>query len=186
MKELEKKGSAVGVPARREEVTEILNEAFARNVIELEELEERLGAVQDARYLEELNKLIADLPDLIPPPNESPIIKPYTHKIILGTRKLSGEWLSARDAEIKVILGSLTLDFRTLSLPPGMTTINLSVVMSTLFLVVPPGLRLKHNIRDILSTVQTDELVNRVKNTSEAVLHLKGSCILSTFLINVK
>ena len=53
---------AFGVPRRREEITELLTEAYTRNDLEQGEFEQRVERAQHAQTIEELEALIADFP----------------------------------------------------------------------------------------------------------------------------
>jgi len=52
----------VGLPRLREQALQRLNDAYVANLIELDEMESRVAAVQHARTLDEVELQLADLP----------------------------------------------------------------------------------------------------------------------------
>ncbi|QUQ64907.1 DUF1707 SHOCT-like domain-containing protein [Kutzneria sp. CA-103260] len=56
----------------RERVVERLNDAVGKGLLTLAEAEERIAAAYDAKFLDDLPPLTADLPDPTPPPRPEP------------------------------------------------------------------------------------------------------------------
>jgi hypothetical protein len=126
----------------RDKVTAELCEHFAAGHLELDALEARLAAVDQAGNAEELGKLVGDLPVLAkahPAAVEPPAPRGWALALLGGSSR-KGVWAPPRNFNAIAVMGGVELDFRDARLGPGETRINAVAVMGGIEIIVPPGL----------------------------------------------
>jgi hypothetical protein len=129
-------------PEDRDKVTAKLCEHFAAGHIELDALEQRLAAVDEADSAAELSKLTGDLPVLVmaqPPAVEPPRGTGWALALMGGSSR-KGVWAPPRRLNALAVMGGVELDFRDARLPAGETRVNAVAVMGGVEIIVPPGL----------------------------------------------
>ena len=154
-------GRTYGVPRRRQEIIEMLGEAYARNDLEQDEFERRLELAEQAQTIEELEAVVADFPSggstRSGVPTEQTHLKPM-EKVELERRleKLDGMTaptrfnfigdlhITAAPAEPKVlrtvcIIGDTKVDLRPLSGMPGVFLIKIVSLIGDTRIHVPRG-----------------------------------------------
>jgi hypothetical protein len=156
--------SVVALPAQRERTIKILSECFARNILEMEEFERRVSLAHGARSVQELARLIDDIPaELAEAPQEIPH-SDTSRKIMLRddeqpvygimmSRKCRGSWLKCRTVSSRILMSSLEFDFRDLELPSEIVEINILALMSSVVVTVPEDLPVQLEVVPILGDV---------------------------------
>lgn len=134
--------SGAPTPEERERVTSELCEHFAAGHLELDALEARLTAVDEARTGAELVELTRDLPVLAAA--AAPVTEPPARRgwalAVLGGASRKGRWAPPRKLHAVACMGGVELDFRDARLPPGETHVTAVAVMGGIEIVVPSGL----------------------------------------------
>ena len=107
---------------------------------------------------------------------------------ILSSVERRGPWTVPRHLEVRVRLGSAELDFREAVLGPGITTIDVSISLGSLELIVPPHIGVDVNVALHLGSVEhAQPLAPLLADTSRQIIrviggvHL-GSCEVVTLL----
>jgi hypothetical protein len=162
--------SVVGLPAKRERTIKILSECFARNLLEMEEFERRVSEAHQAQSVQELARLIDDIPgDLAEGPEERPpratgslVLREEEQPVvgIMMSRRLRGQWLKCRTVSSKTLMSTVEFDFRDLELPPEPVEINVLALMSSVVVTVPPELPVRNEVVPILGEVKEGRRVN--------------------------
>ncbi len=129
-------------PEQRERVTAELCEHFAAGHIELDALEHRLVAVDEAKSPPELVELVSDLPALaVAAPAVAEPKRGWGWALaLMGANSRKGEWSPPRQLNAVAIMGGVELDFRDARLAAGETHVTAVAVMGGIEIVVPPGL----------------------------------------------
>jgi hypothetical protein len=139
----------VALRERREQVIALLSDAFARDLVDVDEFERRLSVAHSTEQLAELEKLVADLAGAAPstalvpaPPSVSPdrVRDSATVMAIMGGAMREGNWVPARKTKIWALMGGVELDFREAQFAAGVTEINIRAMMGGVHIVVPPNL----------------------------------------------
>jgi len=186
--------SVVGLPIRREEATKILTECYGANLLELDEFETRAELVQKATSLEEINKVIFDLPEkflnsltefktiaqqevkeeYVATKNVKSKSLSHRHKqnkviSILSERSLEGNWLNDDEVTVLSIMGSSKLDFREVNFPDTEVVVTTSVIMGEVKIYVPKDVKVILDATPIMGDVKitadnTPKIVNDIKN----------------------
>ncbi len=133
----------------RERVIARLSDAFARDLLTVEDFEERLGLAHRAMTTAELVPLERDLGDLVPAAKPAPttalvpaadVRDQRTLVAIMGGVSRSGGWVPARHTKIYTCMGGVELDFRDAMMPPGVTEITVYAMWGGVSIIVPPQL----------------------------------------------
>ncbi len=165
------------IEKRREEVIDVLTDAFARDLIDTEEYERRVGKAHELSSIPELNALAADLRPLFNEDAKALSLYPAAGDLYLKTyfasQHYDGNWLTNENVELRAIMGSMTCDFRRPVLGPR-TTVNLRVIMGDVKIIIPRGLRISVEVTPILGDV------TRQRGDNRFVRQVKG--IISSFL----
>ena len=139
--------------ADRERAAQRLHTAMAEGRISFAELDERLGEVYAARYADDLEPPLADLPPehptgltapaaaapavWQPAPLESPA--PVVLKSSVGDVKRNGAWQVPPVLEVQSTMGDTTLDFTRALLPQQVVEVRLKLGAGTARLILPDG-----------------------------------------------
>jgi len=164
--------SVVGLPAARERTIRILSDCFAENLLEMEEFESRVSLAHQAQSIQDLARLIDDIPGELAEAAEAPK-RPAVKRLVLRdeqqpvygimmTRRLRGRWLKCRTVNSRILLSSVEFDFRDLELPSDIVEINVLALMSSVVLTVPEDLPVQTEVVPILGEVKEGR---RVKTT---------------------
>jgi hypothetical protein len=139
----------VALHDERERVIARLSDAFARELIELEEFERRLTLAHRAAAVAELSPLVADLEPAAPSTALVPALSRVsaatvrdrqTLLAIMGGTTRHGSWTPPRRLHVYACMGGVELDFREALLAPGITEVIVYTVMGGALVIVPPNL----------------------------------------------
>jgi hypothetical protein len=181
--------------SEREQAVARLSDAFARDVIVVEEFERRLEAVYRAADSAELAALTRDLPRAAPEPGE----RRATGRIVPsgGTRRITA-WFSnvertgateiPQQLEVTVFAGNVELDLTRTSFPVGVTEIVIRATLGNVELFLPPGVMVENDGGAFLGSfdchtpdVTRGDVVSGHAITSPAsrVVRITGRAVLS-------
>jgi hypothetical protein len=166
-----KRRSVVGLPAQRERTIKILSECFAGNLLEMEEFERRVSLAHQAGSVQDLARLIDDIPgDLAEAVEETPepactgsiVLREEEQPVygIMMSRRLRGQWLKCRTVSARTLMSTVEFDFRDLELPADIVEINILGLMSSVVVTVPPDLPVQLEAVPILGEVKEGRRVN--------------------------
>ncbi len=134
----------------REQAIAQLSDAFAHDLIEVEEFERRVTLAHRASSVSEVVETVSDLTAaapsaaLVPASARVPVLasERESHNLvaIFGGVERRGPWTLPRRLQAFAILGGIVLDFREALLLPGVTEIYVVALMGGAQLIVPPGL----------------------------------------------
>jgi hypothetical protein len=189
--------------ATRQEAIDALMEHFANDVLTVEEFERRVSLAHKAESLEDLRKLLTDLPSKsLPALREDPEhpLQPRVEPQVpasrvkergymmaaLGGFSRKGRWIPARSNYAFTVLGGFELDFREALLPPGETEVWIFSLMGGAEIIVPPGLRVESDGVAILGGFdhRVDEEIQ--PDPTSPVLRIKGFAIMGGVEISVR
>ena len=186
----------------RERAVEVLMEHFSRDVMDLEEFEELLDAVNRCSTVGELRELLSKLPpvessepatDMIPARGGAPVVvdadrvRPHGFLIsILGATNRSGRWIPARKSFALGVLGGISLDFREALLGSGITDVNLLAVLGGIEIIVPPEMAVEVDGMAVLGgfEYQTDTPLR--SNPDLPTLRVRGLAVLGGVTVEVR
>lgn len=187
--------SLVALRDRRQQVIARLSECFASDVLEVDELERRLDLAHAARTVAELDELVADLSPTattaLAPRASTAIDDPSRAerkklRIVMGHVSRKHRWTVPRTLELRVLWGNAELDFRDASLAPGTTTIDVSVLMGNLEIILPPNLAVDVDVSSFMASVEERHRVPPDPDPSLPVLRLTGAVRLGNLEITTR
>jgi hypothetical protein len=137
--------------AERHRAVEVLRVAAGEGRLTIEELEERIEAAYHAKTLDELDALVADLPDpgvpapaadLASAPGRPPaglVPESMVLHTTLGDLKQRGYWVVPRHVTAKTAIGSIRIDFTEAVCRHREVTIDVTTGAGSVLIIVPRG-----------------------------------------------
>ncbi len=127
----------------RQQVAEVLRQAAGEGRIDVDELDKRLDATFAARTYAELVPITADLPraniGALPVPRSSALAAGPVHEssfAMMSTTRRRGPWQVGTQHKAFALMGGVVLDLREAVVPGQEVTINASVVMGSVDVLV--------------------------------------------------
>ncbi len=127
----------------RQQVAEVLRQAAGEGRIDVEELDKRLDATFAARTYAELVPITADLPvaniGALPVPRSGALVAGPAHEssfAMMSTTRRRGPWQVGTQHKAFALMGGVVLDLREAMVPGQEVTINASVVMGSVDVLV--------------------------------------------------
>jgi hypothetical protein len=135
----------------RERALAILQESFAHDRLSMDELERRVTAAHTSESAADIEALVADLPAL---EGASAFSLPVTSALVpasqvnsiatirgtMSATRRAGAWDVPRRLVVRGLMSATVLDFREARFPPGPVDLDIHAVMSSVEIIVPPGL----------------------------------------------
>jgi hypothetical protein len=142
--------------AERERVVQALSAHFAEDRLTLTEFEQRLERAYNLGSADQLRSLVADLPAAVTEAAAAqglaagPILVPSSEVpargvvfAVMGAAERGGSWIVPRQLKVVVVMGAAELDLREARFGPGVTEIEIFVMMGGVEIIVPPGVRVE-------------------------------------------
>jgi len=187
----------------RQKAIDALCEHFANDALSVEEFERRLDRAHDAKGIEDLRRILSDLPsgDLPvlhqgagPAPTArwqgsvpaSRVRERGWVVAALGGVEKAGRWVPARHTYGVAVMGGLVLDFREALLPPGVTEVWLFTLMGGAEIIVPPGLSVESDGVAILGGFEHQEDVSLSPDPNAPLLRLRGVALLGGVEVSIR
>jgi hypothetical protein len=157
----------------RERAIAALSEAFANDVLDVEEFERRVTHAHTSESAEEIAALTADLPPtttalapasvaLAPAVPDGGEAVPETVYAIFGGVDRRGSWTVPRRWRVVATFGGAQLDLREARFPAGVIDLEVRAVFGGVEIIVPPGLAIE---------VQGTAIMGGFQNVNRAPAH---------------
>lgn len=152
----------VSFDREREHTISLLGEHFARDNLSLEELERRIEAAYRARDLPALRDLTRDLPTAestaVAPRSSAPVPEIFASEegrvlSIMSQTKRRGVWHVPRTLDVWSVMSETHLDLTQAVLSAGVTELDIHGIMTSVKIVVPPGVRVVMQAGTFMSEV---------------------------------
>ncbi|MEI9941525.1 MAG: DUF1707 domain-containing protein [Pseudomonadota bacterium] len=183
--------------AGRAQAIERLTNGFTRDELGLEEFEERLNRAYAADAVADLEALVSDLSaetvaivfdaEVAPTGNSRLVpISPAPRALaILGSVERRGQ-LAARVSGALAVLGSVVIDLRDVRMPPGVSTLQVSTVLGSIEIIVPPNLAVESAGASILGSFEGIQRVPRDPDPDLPVLRVQGRAVLGSIEVRTE
>lgn len=185
---------ALPMELQRERTVELLSRHFAHDALSLDELERRVEQAYRARSPAELHDLTRDLPERVAEPvTGTPALVPeaFTPErdrivSIMTETKRRGTWRPARQTDLWSIMSDTRLDLADAVLGPGVTEIDISAIMASVRIIVPPGVRVVVQTDAFMSTISDEALEPPHVGSGAPVIRLTGFAVMSDIKVRVR
>jgi len=183
--------------ASRARTIERLTNGFTRDELGLEEFEDRLNRAYATDSESDLDALVGDLSpetmaivfdaEVVPAANIAlvPSAPAPRALAILGSVERRGQ-LAARASGALAVLGSVVIDLRDVSMPAGVSTLEVSAVFGSIEIIVPPNLAVESVGASILGSFEGIQRVPRDPDPELPVLRVQGRAILGSIEIRTE
>ena len=191
-----------GLEVARQRAVDTLMEHFANDVLDMKEFERRLDMANAAATEAELNELLTDLPatnlpvavpSVVPARGGRPVVvsadrvqeRGYMVSFMGGSSRV-GRWVPARNNFAVGVMGGFSLDLREAMLGPGVTDLNVFVLMGGAEIIVPPEMEVEVSGFAIMGGFEheTDEPLET--NPDRPVLRIKGFAMMGGVGVEVR
>jgi hypothetical protein len=180
----------------RERVIEALSTHFAQDDISLEELERRLERAYKATNLTELDALTLDLrggvsstprvPAPAPARDVAPLVADHERIVaVMSESKRGGLWAVPQELDVLALLSDATFDVTHAKLPTGIIDVHLRALMTTVKLILPPGVHVVNRLHAFMSSVN-NELDETSPPPGAAVIRLSGWAVMAEVKVSVR
>lgn len=191
----------VPLSVARDRAIEELSSRFALDELSLDELDRRLDLAYKARTIPELQQLTADLvpreagPVTAPVPGDAPVWAAAagtapdhdSFVAIMSDSKRQGLWAVPQRLDVLAVMSDATIDLSRAVLPAGIIDIKVRATMSSMKIILPPGVRVASRVGNIMSSVGTDDGVDQaVPAPGAPVIRLSGWALMSDVKITVR
>jgi hypothetical protein len=196
-------------------VVDALCEAFARDQLEVHELERRLDEANRARTDAELRQVLAGLdlaaltaPDtalvaasrpvaenLLPAQGIASRIARVDPELVperqftlsfWSGRSRKGSWIPAKNISAIAIQGGIQLDFREARFGPGVTHVRAVAVMGGVEIMVPPGLHVETSGFAIMGAFEDEADASRIPPQQGPILRVTGLACMGAVEVKVR
>jgi hypothetical protein len=186
----------VSFDRERERTIALLGDHFAQDNLSLEELEHRIEQAYRARDLPGLRELLKDLPTgeekatLAPRQSASTpeIFAPEDGRIvsIMSQTRRRGVWHVPRSLDVWSVMSETNLDLTQAVLSPGVTELDIHGIMTSVKIVVPPGVRVVMQAGTFMSDVNdlTDD--PPPVGSGAPVVRITGFLLMAELKISVR
>jgi hypothetical protein len=174
----------------RKAAQERIGAAFAEDLIDPDELDRRLEAVEEATSITMLRRIVADLAPGDPSrdarlgvtalavPQEVP--QRRTVLALLSDTKRVGPWTPARQTHVRSIIASTCIDLRQARLAPGVTELHLGVVLGEVEIIVPPGLLVESDCVVVLGSLELDQIEGGPSDPESPRIQIRGFVLMGS------
>lgn len=205
----------ISLDEARDKAIDLLSECFAQDRVTMEEFERRVTLAQEAGTIPELGKALEglrggvqgvgtvvagatgaseavrsdDLAAVARMGADLPAgrIRPTDRAVaVFSETKRSGPWIPARRNTLAAVMGSMVLDLREALLGPGETLFTVTAVMSSVELIVPPGLHIECSGSAILGSFEQRGTRSVLASGDMPLVRIDGFAVLSSVEIEYR
>jgi hypothetical protein len=179
----------------RERVIGALQEHFAHDALDVEEFERRVTLAHTSESREAILALLDDLPALpeasgrpapaaLVPAAEVRAVQ--TLRAVMSATERRGPWAVPRKVRVRATMSSTVLDFRDARLPAGPVEIELGALMSSVEIIVPPGLAVETEGTAFMGTFEHVDRAPAHPDPDAPLLRVRGRAIMSAVEIKMR
>ena len=188
--------SLVALRDARERAIAQLSDAFAHDLIGVDEFERRLTLAHRADTIAQVEEIVSDLTAtapsaaLVPARAQPPV--PATERdsasllALFGGVERRGPWKLPRRLQAFAILGGIVLDFREALLLPGVTEIYVLALLGGAQIIVPPGLSVEVSGTAIMGGFGHVERVAEQLDPDRPVLRVHGLAMMGGVAVETR
>ena len=185
----------VSLERERENAIQLLTDHFAQDTISLEELESRIERVYRAGSVQAVRELTRDLPSDDKPaaPERRPAPLPAAFapreeriRSIMASTKRRGIFQVPPELRVTSVMSETYLDFTEAQFGAGVTEIKIRVLMSSLKMILPPGVRVVFQPGTFMSDAADESVDAPPVGSGAPVVRITGPVIMSDLKVSVR
>jgi hypothetical protein len=179
----------------RDRVIAKLSEAFAHDVIDVDEFEQRLTLAHRASTLIELEAAVRDVApaetEIITVPAAgrrtlAPALPADRVLAIFGGVERCGQWAVPRRLNVSALMGGVLLDFREAVLSAGVTEIHVTALMGGVQIVVPPNLAVELSGTAVMGGFAHVERIPTILDLERPLLRVTGFAMMGGVAVETR
>lgn len=187
--------AGASIEVERQRTIDVLSQHFAHDNLSLDELERRIEGVYRAASVPALRELTRDLPGADAPaavparPAQLPELYAAEQGrivAIMGETRRRGVWLPPRMLDVWTVMSDTHLDLTEAQLAEGVTEIDLRAIMSSVKVIVPPGVRVVVQVGSFMGAVHDDTSDPPPLGSHAPVVRLSGWALMSEVRVRVR
>jgi len=192
----EKPANLAALRNAREQAIARLSDAFAHDLIEVEEFERRVTLAHRGSSLSEVEQTVSDLTSDAPstalvPATAHPLERAHTRErdaviALFGGVERRGAWTLPRHLKASAVFGGIVLDFREASLLPGVTEVQVLALMGGVQIIVPPGLPVEVAGTAIMGGFGHVERIPARLDPEVPVLRIRGAAVMGGVAVETR
>lgn len=206
MSDADRKPSLVALRERRQQVIDRLTDDFARDVIEVDEFEMRVDQAHRAASVEALAKVVEDLEpreasapalsaeqSLQLHPDRTSAAALATNRAesrwavaVMGGLERKGGWRVPHKLKVVCVMGGAEIDFREVSLPPGVTHVKIVCMLGGAEIIVPPDLAVECDGFAIMGGFEQVDRAPQNVDPDAPLLRVSGFAFMGGFTISTR
>jgi hypothetical protein len=180
----------------RERAIAALSDAFAHDVLDVDEFERRITVAHTSDSIAEIEALAADLPAAeapiapvtvaLVPAGEGQEAPPQTVYAVFGGVHRQGTWTVPRNFRVVAMMGGACIDLREARFPRGVVDLEVKAFWGGVQILVPPGLAVEVHGSAIMGGFQN---VNRSPPTPDPdapLLRVRGLAVMGGVDISMR
>jgi DUF1707 SHOCT-like domain len=186
--------SLVALRDRRESAIQLLTDAFANDLLQIDEFDARLARAHGATRVDELDALVADLAPLAP--ERSTALAPLTVepsltaskrsvRTVFGNLERRGAWVVPDKLAVGATFGNAVLDFREARFSSATVEVDARVTFGNLEIIVPPQLAVECEGSTIFGNFESHSS-GGVADPDRPVLRIGGRVIFGNVEVFVR
>ena len=176
--------------AAQERAVRLLTDAYAYDVITDIEFERRLGQLSSAASPAMIDSLIGDLAQrsgLVREAVPGYAMAPSEGRIVgfMSETRRKGPWRVPQRLLVRAVMSDMKIDLRYAAIPAG-CSIEVKALMSSVSIIVPPGLVVAFNIDPFMGNARSDADDMSLGGGGLAHVHVHGSAIMAEVRVRVR
>ncbi len=197
------KANLVALRTERDRCVATLSDAFAADLLDVEEFERRVDLAHTAQSVEALVSLREDLTEVEKPGESEKALVPHSdpeqqHALalaqpkagwcvgVMGGAERKGQWRVPKKMRSVAAMGGIELDFREAIFAPGVTQLNVVACMGGVDIIVPPNLAVECNGMGIMGAFASLECSPVVPDPEQPLLRISGIAVMGGFEISTR
>jgi hypothetical protein len=173
----------------REAARDRIGSAYAEGLLDADELDRRMEALESATTHAEVRQLVADLggATMVPAKPSALAVRDDVSghemiKAVFAETTRRGVWKPALTNDVKSIFASATIDLREATLPAGETIFDVDVIFGEVEIIVPPGMPVAQEVSVYFASIEEDEEVGE-HPAGHARIRIMGRAIFGSVSI---
>ncbi len=199
----EPKPNLVALRSERDRCVGQLSEAFATDLLDVDEFERRVDLAHKADTVSALVSLREDIRGLeldVEPSSALAVVEDAKEQQalavaqpesgwcvgIMGGADRKGQWRMPRKLRATAVMGGIALDFREAVFPPGVSTLQVFACMGAVEIIVPPNLAVECNGMGIMGAFDSLERCPAVPDLDKPLLRISGVAMMGAFEVTTR